>query len=182
MEDIKKNVLFFGSCYTVYLTLPDDSMKLKYLDAILKYSFFGTIEETDPIILALLESVKPNIDNSKIRYARMIVNGEKGGRPREIDYEQVFELKEKGYTQKEIGRILNASEKQISRILNNKDITGHNTGHKDITGHNLDKDKDIDMDKDNDIDKVIDNDKDIDRDKEKDKDIKKVMSENQMPF
>lgn len=171
------NIVFFRSCFDTYKLLDNDKLKLEYLDAILRYSFDEEKEITNPIVLALLQSVKPNIDASKVRYAKSILNGEKGGRPRTIDYSQIFKLKSKGYTQNEISNILNVSQRQIRRILNENieaDITGQKGIFPDISGHNLD------IDKDKDIDTYIDIDNDIDMDMEKDKNIDKDIKN--LPF
>lgn len=88
-----------------------------------------------------------NINSAKDRYARAVENGKKGGRPIEVDSEQITELKAEGLTNDQIANKLGCSTKTVQRALKKVDKTGQNL---DI---DIDNEIDIENDKEKDVDK-----------------------------
>jgi len=115
-----------------------------FLIAIMKYGLYGEKPDENDIVWGYgLESVFTNIARSKIRYEKAKENGKKGGAPEKYSKEQVAELKEQGYTNKEIATALGCSEKTVQRKL--KEIREQDISDKtdmtktdimDRTGHN----------------------------------------------
>ena len=81
-----------------------------------------------------------NINSAKDRYAKAVENGKKGGRPTEVNSEQITELKAEGLTNTQIANELGCSTKTVQRALKDVDKTGQNL--------DIDIDNDIDNDKD----------------------------------
>ena len=81
-----------------------------------------------------------NINSAKGRYAKAVENGKKGGRPTEVNSEQITELKAEGLTNTQIANELGCSTKTVQRALKEVDKTGQNL--------DIDIDNDIDNDKD----------------------------------
>lgn len=99
------------------------------------------------IIKWINSSCVNNINSAKDRYTKAVENGKKGGRPTEINSEQITELKAEGLTNTQIANELGFSTKTVQRALKEVDKTGQN----------------LDID--------IDNEIDIDNDKEKENEI-----------
>lgn len=59
--------------------------------------------------------------SAKQRYERSVMNGAKGGRKSTVDRNQVLDLKDRGYTRKQIADELECSERTVSRIFSMDD-------------------------------------------------------------
>ena len=86
-----------------------------------------------------------NINSAKDRYAKAVENGKKGGRPTEVNSEQITELKAEGLTNTQIANELGCSTKTVQRALKEVDKTRQNL---DI---DIDNEIYIDKDKENEI-------------------------------
>ena len=86
-----------------------------------------------------------NINSAKDRYAKAVENGKKGGRPTEVNSEQITELKAEGLTNIQIANELGCSTKTVQRALKKVDKTRQNL---DI---DIDNEIYIDKDKENEI-------------------------------
>ena len=62
---MREKFMFFGNFMETANKLPDE-MRLKYYDSIMDYVFKG-IEPTDPIMAALINSIKPSLDKEEKR-------------------------------------------------------------------------------------------------------------------
>ena len=75
-----------------------------------------------------------------LRHREAAQNGAAGGQATKIDHDKVVRLKQQGYTQNQIGKELNCSDRQIRRIIaETKDIKPDT----DISGQDIDPDMDI---------------------------------------
>ena len=61
------NFIFYGSIRKTMETLPEQ-YRDRYLKAVIIYGTESIVLEEDPIILALLQSLAPNIENAKTQY------------------------------------------------------------------------------------------------------------------
>jgi hypothetical protein len=72
---------FFYSYYTAYEALSKESDKIKFIDALMKYAFFGEVTDLPEYLAAMFELAKPNIDKSVKNTLQGTANGRKGGAP-----------------------------------------------------------------------------------------------------
>lgn len=116
--------IFLKSYYTALRPLPDTERLILY-DRVLDYVFAGEeTEDLPPLLNAVFQLIRPNIEASLRRYATSVENGKKGGRP----------PKNPGKTQQEPAQNLNETQSK--------------------PGENLDKDKESEKDKESDLDIV----------------------------
>lgn len=88
------------------------------LRAIVEYGIYGTYDDSNPIIAALMVNIGFGIDQAKSRYTAAIENGGKGGRPKKIDDNEVIRLKEEeNLTNPEIAKRLNCSLSSVEKKL-----------------------------------------------------------------
>ena len=72
---------FFYSYYDAYDRLPTDREKVNFIDAMMRYAFFGEEPELPDYLTSMFELVRPNIDKSVKNILQGAVNGRKGGAP-----------------------------------------------------------------------------------------------------
>ena len=90
----------------------------KALYALVKYAATGEMVTSNALVKGwIIGSVMPSVDNAKERYDKAIANGSKGGAPQKVDRQQVIDLRNKGYTQKQIADELGCTERTIRNIL-----------------------------------------------------------------
>ena len=81
MENRVNRFPFFYSYYTAYKALQKDSDKVKFIDAVMRYAFFGEEPELPEFLDSMFELARPNIDQSVKNALQGTVNGRKGGAP-----------------------------------------------------------------------------------------------------
>lgn len=104
----------------------EDNLRNELCYVIMEYGFNDELVECSPIIKAIMMSIIPNINSSKVRYKASVDNGKLGGRPPK-----------------------HKPSDNLDKPSDNLEETKHKPKH------NLDKDKDKDKDKDRDVDKDI---------------------------
>lgn len=72
---------FFYSYYSAYETLTDEADKVRFIDALMKYAFFGEETKLPENLAGMFELAKPNIDKSVKNTLQGSANGRKGGAP-----------------------------------------------------------------------------------------------------
>ena len=72
---------FFYSYYEAYDELPNDSDKVIFIDAMMKYAFFGEEPDLPKYLVSMFKLVRPNIETSVKNMRQGAVNGKKGGAP-----------------------------------------------------------------------------------------------------
>ena len=72
---------FFYSYYEAISKLKSDSEKLRFLNAICEYAFYGTMPQMEDKLLSMFILTRPNIDASLKRAMKAKQNGSKGGAP-----------------------------------------------------------------------------------------------------
>lgn len=128
-ENIKEpEFLFYKSWYeTIKAFLKTDSEVGKNIAlGIIEYGCTGeVISCKSPYKEMILGMVAPNVDSAKNRYKKAVEAGKRGGRPSQIDKNEVFRLKEEGLSNKEIAEKLNSNTNTVKQILHrNKDTKG----------------------------------------------------------
>lgn len=122
------NFVFYGSWYkTIQAFLETNSELAKnFALGIIEYGCTGEIISCDsPYKEMILGMIAPNIDSAQERYQKAVEAGKQGGRPSQIDKDEVLKLKEEGLSNKEIAEKLNSNTNTIKQILHrNKDTKG----------------------------------------------------------
>ena len=72
---------FFYSYYEAYDELPNDRDKVIFIDAMMKYAFFGEEPDLPKYLVSMFKLVRPNIEKSVKNMRQGAVNGKKGGAP-----------------------------------------------------------------------------------------------------
>ncbi len=81
MENRVNRFPFFYSYYTAYKKLSNESDKVKFIDAVMRYAFFGEEPDLPEYLDSMFDLAKPNIDQSVKNALQGTVNGRKGGAP-----------------------------------------------------------------------------------------------------
>ena len=81
MENRVNRFPFFYSYYTAYKKLSKESDKVKFIDAVMKYAFFGEEPDLPEYLDSMFDLARPNIDQSVKNALQGTVNGRKGGAP-----------------------------------------------------------------------------------------------------
>jgi len=72
---------FFYSYYEAYDELPNDRDKVIFIDAMMKYAFFGEEPDLPKYLVSMFKLVRPNIETSVKNMRQGAINGKKGGAP-----------------------------------------------------------------------------------------------------
>lgn len=102
--------------------LLDPKDRLEFYDALTNYGIYGEIYNGDnKLVQALLVQAITNIDCAKDRYKAAVENGKKGGRPRKVDWEEMYQLMREGWTDKDIADHFNCSQDYIRKKRKEKE-------------------------------------------------------------
>ena len=145
IEGVRQSTVFFESWHSSINMLPTEKEKLKAYRYILNYSFYKKLpEEQKSLAYIIFNIAKPSIDSAQKRYDTAVENGKKGGRPKEIDESKIFELKDRGMTNKAIAEKLGISTKSVSRALDKRQ--NHNVTDTDTDTDNVNDDVNVNSD------------------------------------
>lgn len=112
--------------------------------ALVYLSIRGEIKTENDLILGWIKgSCLPNVQSAQEKYRRAVEAGKKGGRPKELDYDEIYRLKDNGGSIKEIASKMELTEDSVKSALKRYNKTCQK-------GQNHDIDKDIDKEKETD--------------------------------
>ena len=112
--------------------------------ALVYLSIRGEVKTENDLILGWIKgSCLPNVQSAQEKYRRAVEAGKKGGRPKELDYDEIYRLKENGISVKDIASKMGLTEESIRSALKRYNRMGQK-------GQNHDIDKDIDKEKETD--------------------------------
>lgn len=116
----RKSSVFYEAWHEAISRLPKKE-QLKAYKYILDYSFYHIEPEDDnSLSYAIFILARPSINSAQNRWDAASENGKKGGRPKKIDENKIFDLKDSGMTNNEIAKKLNISTKSVSRALDKR--------------------------------------------------------------
>lgn len=94
----------------------------EFLRQIVIYGVTGDIETDNPMIVGFINAMcKDLLDKSKKRHRACIENGNRGGRPKQYNDEEIRALSQQGLSDQEIADNLGCSVKTVQRALANAD-------------------------------------------------------------
>ena len=112
--------------------------------ALVYLSIRGEVKTENDLILGWIKgSCLPNVQSAQEKYRRAVEAGKKGGRPKELDYDEIYRLKENGVSVKDIASKMGLTEDSVRSALKRYNKMGQK-------GQNHDIDKDIDKEKETD--------------------------------
>lgn len=112
--------------------------------ALVYLSIRGEVKTENDLILGWIKgSCLPNVQSAQEKYRRAVEAGKKGGRPKELDYDEIYRLKYNGGSIKEIASKMELTEDSVKSALKRYNKTCQK-------GQNHDIDKDIDKEKETD--------------------------------
>ena len=117
--------------------------------ALVYLSIRGEVKTENDLILGWIKgSCLPNVQSAQEKYRRAVEAGKKGGRPKELDYDEIYRLKENGVSVKDIASKMGLTEDSVRSALKRYNKMGQKGQN-----HDIDKDKDIDREKEKEIER-----------------------------
>ena len=90
----------------------------EFLRQIVIYGVTGEIETDNPMIVGFINAMcKDLLDKSKKRHRACIENGNRGGRPKQYNEEEIRALFQQGLSDEDIAKQLGCSVKTVQRAL-----------------------------------------------------------------
>ena len=115
--------------------------------ALVYLSIRGEVKTENDLILGWIKgSCLPNVQSAQEKYRRAVEAGKKGGRPKELDYDEIYRLKENGVLVKDIASKMGLTEDSVRSALKRYNRMGQKGQN-----HDIDKDNDIDREKEKEI-------------------------------
>ena len=117
--------------------------------ALIYLSIRGEVKTENDLILGWIKgSCLPNVQSAQEKYRRAVEAGKKGGRPKELDYDEIYRLKENGVSVKDIASKMGLTEDSVRSALKRYNRMGQKGQN-----HDIDKDNDIDREKEKEIER-----------------------------
>ena len=117
--------------------------------ALVYLSIRGEVKTENDLILGWIKgSCLPNVQSAQEKYRRAVEAGKKGGRPKELDYDEIYRLKENGVSVKDISSKMGLTEDSVRSALKRYNRMGQKGQN-----HDIDKDNDIDREKEKEIER-----------------------------
>lgn len=90
----------------------------EFLRQIVIYGVTGEIETDNPMIVGFINAMcKDLLDKSKKRHRACIENGNRGGRPKQYNEEEIRALSQQGLSDEDIAKQLGCSARTVQRAL-----------------------------------------------------------------
>ena len=116
--------------------------------ALVYLSIRGEVKTENDLILGWIKgSCLPNVQSAQEKYRRAVEAGKKGGRPKELDYDEIYRLKENGESIKDIASKMELTEDSVKSALKRYNKTCQKGQNHDIDKY-IDKEKETDKETD----------------------------------
>ena len=117
----KENFLFLASWHDIlegYDAAGKPEIASELAKQIIYYGVTGQTTSNDPVIVGTVTGMcAALIDKSKKRYNSCVANGNKGGRPKQYNNEDILYLHQQGLSEQDIADNLGCSVKTVQRAL-----------------------------------------------------------------
>lgn len=117
----RDNFVFYASWLDALSGLDETNSREfanEFLRQIVIYGVTGEIETKDPMTIGFINAMcKDLIDKSKKRHKACIENGNRGGRPKQYDTEEIKSLHEQGVSDEDIAKQLGCNVRTVQRAL-----------------------------------------------------------------
>ena len=117
----RDNFVFYASWLDALSGLDETNSREfanEFLRQIVIYGVTGEIETKDPMTIGFINAMcKDLIDKSKKRHKACIENGNRGGRPKQYDAEEIKSLHEQGVSDEDIAKQLGCNVRTVQRTI-----------------------------------------------------------------
>ncbi len=117
----KENFVFYADWIDVMKAYDDSGqsdLAGELAKQIVYYGVTGEMTSKDPIITGLVNAMcVALIEKSKNRYNACKTNGQRGGRPKQYDHEEILVLHDSGLSDEEIAKQLGCNLRTVQRAL-----------------------------------------------------------------
>ena len=121
----KENFVFYASWLDALSGLDETNSREfanEFLRQIVIYGVTGEIETNNPMIVGFINAMcKDLLDKSKKRHKACIENGNRGGRPKQYDDDEMRALYQQGMSAEDIAQKMGCSVKTVKRALSDSD-------------------------------------------------------------
>lgn len=121
----KENFVFYASWLDALSGLDETNSREfanEFLRQIVIYGVTGEIETNNPMIVGFINAMcKDLLDKSKKRHKACIENGNRGGRPKQYDDNEMRSLHQQGMSAEDIAQKMGCSVKTVQRALSDSD-------------------------------------------------------------
>jgi hypothetical protein len=121
----RDNFVFYASWLDALSGLDETNSREfanEFLRQIVIYGVTGEIETDNPMIVGFINAMcKDLLDKSKKRHKACIENGNRGGRPKQYDDEEMRALYQQGMSVEDIATKMGCSVKTVQRALSGSD-------------------------------------------------------------
>lgn len=121
----RDNFVFYASWLDALSGLDETNSREfanEFLRQIVIYGVTGEIETDNPMIVGFINAMcKDLLDKSKKRHKACIENGNRGGRPKQYDDDEMRDLYQQGMSAENIAQKMGCSVKTVQRALANAD-------------------------------------------------------------
>ena len=122
---MKDSTLIYASTWEAIKLLPTTEKRYTAIELLVNYGLFDIKPETDdPEVKMIVIMALPAMNAASLRYEKAVENGslgkeygKSGGRPEKVSNDELLDLKDKGYTQKQISEKLEIDERTVRRRL-----------------------------------------------------------------
>ena len=121
----RDNFVFYASWLDALSGLDETNSREfanEFLRQIVIYGVTGEIETDNPMIVGFINAMcKDLLDKSKKRHKACIENGNRGGRPKQYDDDEMRDLYQQGMSAEDIATKMGCSVKTVQRALSGSD-------------------------------------------------------------
>jgi hypothetical protein len=121
----RDNFVFYASWLDALRGLDETNSREfanEFLRQIVIYGVTGEIETDNPMIVGFINAMcKDLLDKSKKRHKACIENGNRGGRPKQYDDDEMKTLYQQGMSAEDIAAKMGCSVKTVQRALSSPD-------------------------------------------------------------
>lgn len=121
----RDNFVFYASWLDALSGLDETNSREfanEFLRQIVIYGVTGEIETDNPMIVGFINAMcKDLLDKSKKRHKACIENGNRGGRPKQYDDDEMRALYQQGMSAEDIAAKMGCSVKTVQRALSGSD-------------------------------------------------------------